>query len=213
MEFNREHYIRITNGQLSFPCHGVLHEYTHYSDVIISTMAYQITSLTIVYSTVYSGTDQRKHQSSASLAFVRGIHRWAVTGDRHKRPVTRKKLPFHDVILHQTLHWYHPHRRAMGCFVVHGQYSGKKPALYRDSNLSHTYKNVCKNRVCYILYVWHVCAYLIFHMIFITNEPHETNITNTGTPFSAVRPALQRRHKCMRLLKSSTYRLFTQQLV
>ena len=38
----------------------------------------QITSLTIVYSTVYLGTDQRKHQSSASLAFVRGIHRWPV---------------------------------------------------------------------------------------------------------------------------------------
>ena len=42
----------------------------HYSDVIISTIASQITSLTIVYSTVYSGTDQRKNQSSASLAFV-----------------------------------------------------------------------------------------------------------------------------------------------
>ena len=46
----------------------------HYSDVIMGAMASQITSLTIVYSTVYSA-DQRKHQSSASLAFVRGIHR------------------------------------------------------------------------------------------------------------------------------------------
>ena len=35
---------------------------------------FQITSLTIVYLTVYSGADQRKHQSSASLAFVMGIH-------------------------------------------------------------------------------------------------------------------------------------------
>ena len=43
----------------------------------MSVMASQITSLTIVYSSVYSGTDERKHQSSASLAFVRGIHRWA----------------------------------------------------------------------------------------------------------------------------------------
>ena len=41
----------------------------------MSTMASQITSLTVVYSTVYSNADQRKHQSSASLAFVRGIHR------------------------------------------------------------------------------------------------------------------------------------------
>ena len=44
----------------------------------MTTMASQITSLTIVYSTVYSGTDQRKHQSSSSLAFVRRIHRWPV---------------------------------------------------------------------------------------------------------------------------------------
>ena len=47
----------------------------HYDDVTMSTMASQITSLTIIYSIVYSGTDKRKHQTSASLAFVRGIHR------------------------------------------------------------------------------------------------------------------------------------------
>ena len=47
----------------------------HYSDVIMGTMA-QITSLTSVYSTIYSSTDQWKHQSFASLAFVQGIHRW-----------------------------------------------------------------------------------------------------------------------------------------
>ena len=45
----------------------------HYNDVIMGTIAYQITSLTIVYSTVYSDADQRKHQSSASLVFVQGI--------------------------------------------------------------------------------------------------------------------------------------------
>ena len=47
----------------------------HYTDVIMTTMASQITSLTVVYSTVYSDADQRKHQSSASLAFVWAIHR------------------------------------------------------------------------------------------------------------------------------------------
>ena len=47
----------------------------HYDDVIMTTMASQITSLTVVYSNVYSDADQRKHQSSASLAFVWGIHR------------------------------------------------------------------------------------------------------------------------------------------
>ena len=50
----------------------------HYCDVIMFAMASQITSLAIIYSTVYSGADQRKHHSSALLAFVRGIHRWPV---------------------------------------------------------------------------------------------------------------------------------------
>ena len=62
-------------------------------------MASQITSLTIIYSTSYSGVDQRKHQSSASLAFVRGIHRGPVNSP-HKRPVTRKMFPFCDVIMY-----------------------------------------------------------------------------------------------------------------
>ena len=47
----------------------------HYDDVIMMAIASQITSLTIVYSAVYSGARQRKHTSSASLAFVWGIHR------------------------------------------------------------------------------------------------------------------------------------------
>ena len=70
----------------------------HYNEVIMSTMASQITSLTIVYSPVYSGGDQRKHQSSAALAFVWGIHRWPVNSP-HKGPVTRKMFPFDDVIM------------------------------------------------------------------------------------------------------------------
>ena len=70
----------------------------HYDDVIMGAMASQITSLTIVYSTVYSGTDQRKHQSSASLAIVGGIHRGPVNSP-HKWPVTRKMFPFDDVIM------------------------------------------------------------------------------------------------------------------
>ena len=47
----------------------------HYCDAIMGTIASQITSLTIVYTTVYSEADQSKHRSSASLAFVWGIHR------------------------------------------------------------------------------------------------------------------------------------------
>ena len=61
-------------------------------------IASQITSVTIVYSTVYSDADQRKHQSSASLAFVWGIHRRPVNSP-HKLQVTRKMFSFHDVIL------------------------------------------------------------------------------------------------------------------
>ena len=64
----------------------------------MSLIASQITSLTIVYSTVYSDADQRKHQSSASLAFVRGIHRGPVNSP-HKWTVTRKMFPFDDVIM------------------------------------------------------------------------------------------------------------------
>ena len=70
----------------------------NYSDVIITTIASQIPSLTIVYSIVYSDADQRKHQSSAWLAFVLGIHRWPVNSPQ-KRPVTRKMFPFDDAIM------------------------------------------------------------------------------------------------------------------
>ena len=70
----------------------------NYNDVIKGAIASQITSLTIVYPTVYLDADQRKHQSSASLAFVRGIHRWPVNSP-HKWPVTRKMFPFDDVIM------------------------------------------------------------------------------------------------------------------
>ena len=70
----------------------------HYDDVIMAAIASEITSLTIVFSTVYLGTDQRNHQSSASLAFVRGIHRRPVNSP-HKWPVTRKMFPFDYVFM------------------------------------------------------------------------------------------------------------------
>ena len=57
----------------------------------MGTIASQITSFVIVYSTFYSDADQRNHQSYASLAFVRGIHRGP--------PVMRKMFPFDDVIM------------------------------------------------------------------------------------------------------------------
>ena len=58
----------------------------------------QITSLTIVCSAFYSGADQRQHQSSVSLAFVRGIH-WSPVNSPHKGPVTWKMIQFDDAIM------------------------------------------------------------------------------------------------------------------
>ena len=96
----------------AFPCHNVItnlrefcsvitydtRDKRHYSDVIMSSMAFQITSVSIACSTICLGADQRKHQSSALLAFVRGIHGWPVDSP-NKGPVTRKMLPFDDVLM------------------------------------------------------------------------------------------------------------------
>ena len=94
----------------------------YYSDVIMGTMASQITSLTIVYSTVYSGADQRKHQSSTSLAFVRENHRWPVISP-HKCPVTRKC--FH-LMTSSWRHWEPVKAKNAVC--------GKQPVYISNSN-------------------------------------------------------------------------------
>ena len=80
--------------------------FTHYRDIIMGAVASQITSLTIVSWAVYSDADQRKHQSSASLAFVRGIHRGPVNSP-HKWPVTRKC--FHLMTSSRFCTTQHPH--------------------------------------------------------------------------------------------------------
>ena len=96
----------------SVPMHCVV---IRYDDVIMCTIASQITSLTAIYSTVYSGADQSKHQSSASLAFVWGIHRGPVNSP-HKWPVTRKMFPFDDVIMQiHCLSTYRLWHRRAGC--------------------------------------------------------------------------------------------------
>ena len=71
----------------------------HYSDVILSAKASQIIRVSLVYSTVCSGADEKKrHQSSTSLAFLRRIHRGLVNSP-NKGPVTRKMFLFDDVIM------------------------------------------------------------------------------------------------------------------
>ena len=84
-------------GSISAYC-GICLPGTHYSDVIMGAMASQISSLKIVHLSVYSGTDQRKHQSSASLASVPRIQQWPVNSP-HKWPVTRKMFPFDNIIM------------------------------------------------------------------------------------------------------------------
>ena len=71
---------------------------SYYWDVIMGAMSYKITSLTSVYSTVYTGADKINHQSFASLAIVLGIHRWPVNSP-HKWPVTQKTV---------SIWWRHP---------------------------------------------------------------------------------------------------------
>ena len=91
----------------------------------MGAIASLITSLTIVYPTIYSGTDQSKHQSSASLAFVWGIHRGPVNSP-HKWPVTRKMFPFDDVIMifsvagTEIYHMGEKHHRSLDCKTAFG---------------------------------------------------------------------------------------------
>ena len=93
-------YINTTmNVNVTILIHTLNAKSIHYNDVIMTTMASQITSLTVVYSTVYSDADQRKHQSSASMAFVWGIHWWPMNSP-HKGPVMWKMFPFDDVIMY-----------------------------------------------------------------------------------------------------------------
>ena len=82
---------------LSLGATGLRWQLVHYHDVIMSSMASQITCLTIVYSTVYS-RKSKKTSNLLSLVFVWGIHRWLINSP-HKWPKTRKKFPFDDVIM------------------------------------------------------------------------------------------------------------------
>ena len=72
---------------------------SHYGDVIMGAIASQIASLTIVYSTVYADADQRKHQSSASPAFVRGIHRFPA-----QMASNAEMFPFDVIMVYYVVH-------------------------------------------------------------------------------------------------------------
>ena len=107
----------------------------HYDDVIMTMLASQITSLTVVYSIVYSGVNQGKYQSSASLAFVREIDRGPVNFP-HKWPVTRKMFPFDDVIMGCRLRLNQNHWPSVTYFTQEVNSSWAKPALNFDGGLA-----------------------------------------------------------------------------
>ena len=68
----------------------------------MGAMASHITSLTIVFTTGYSGADQKKTSKLRVIGICVGIHRWPVNSP-HKWPVTRKMLPFDDVIMNHQI--------------------------------------------------------------------------------------------------------------
>ena len=121
----------------------------HYCDVIMGSMASQITSLTIVHSTVYSGAHQRKHQSSASLAFVRGIHRWPVNSP-HKGPVTREMFPFDDVI------------------TVHISIAGTLGCVFIDNETHESGVTKCTTGEAWSAFSWHHSS--VFHCQWTHNQ-------------------------------------------
>ena len=103
----------------------------HYIDVIMGAMASQITGVLMVCSTVCSGTDHRKYQSSASLAFMRGMHRWPMNSP-HKGPVTRKMFPF-DGNTHGF--WKKSHLDDLN-FLITDQVQGKQFPVLNSLNQS-----------------------------------------------------------------------------
>ena len=120
---------------------------SHYSDVIMSAMASQITGISMVCSTVCSGTDQRKHQRSASLPYVRGIQQWPMNSP-HKWPITRKMFPFDDVImgywqmLGESLTWV-PGERFQNTYELLSVRALENSILYKNQILHCVSKIFC----------------------------------------------------------------------
>ena len=133
----------------------------------MGAMASQITSLKIVYSTVYSDADQEKNQSSASLAFMRGVHRWP--GDSpHKGPVKRNTFPFDDVIMKAVQLWtmkyivfpqnWIQNLQTLICVAVTEGIDG-----CQSDNPQHWTKNEVKG----VTFLLHFCGNCMFRVFFL----------------------------------------------
>ena len=144
----------------------------------MGAMASQITSLMIVYSTVYSSADQRKHLSSASLAFVRRIHRWPVYSP-HKVLVTRKVFPFDDVIIPGLLCWHCDNRITCWCGLRHRHY--RRHHRHRRRRYKNTGVDSRLKRYTFTSYCQ--CVGLL-----PTNSVDTTSAHMWSAPFSTLRP-------------------------
>ena len=135
----------------------------------MGAMASQITSRTIVYSTVYSGADQRRYQSSASLVFVWVIHRWPVNSPR-KGPVTQKMFPFDDVIMNAIPYALHRKFSIMhiGACEQHGSY--KKPTITEQGKCRCAVKEIVGIKLTFILHS--LILELIERIAVIRVDPH-----------------------------------------
>ena len=132
----------------------------HYGDVIMETIASQITSITSVYSTVYSDADQRKHQSSVSLAFVRRIHREPVNSP-HKWPVTRKMFPFDDAIMKLAASLFNTTNGGFMFWIVL-ECSLSFPLVFECSLSTGAWTGL-KPFTCYFLQEIPKCIYNLYH--------------------------------------------------
>ena len=134
----------------------------HCTDVRMSVSASQITSLTIVYSTVYSGADQRKHQSSASLAFVWGIH---------QSPVNSQ---------HNLSIWWCHHGINLGSALL--SLCAVKPShqwflcTQRKSKLSHSHSHMASRIYSHLI----VCAHFPNGVINILAQWDNSNVKNSA---------------------------------
>ena len=115
----------------------------------MSARASQITRLTIVYSIIYSGANQRRQQSSASLTFVWGIHRWPVNSP-HKGPVTRKIFPFYDVIMRGQVNRHNAMDYTGEAYHCHaqGRISNAPPGCLQLIVIGIDHDMVCAGVVC-----------------------------------------------------------------
>ena len=142
----------------------------HSSDVLISAMASQITGVSTVCSIVYSCVNQRKHQSSASLAYVRGIHRWTAVSP-HKGLITRKMFPFDDVTMsYNSQLWTQMHHNNM-------KYTHPFISIITEMFIKLT-------RKMFIMYIDGVLAYLSLKQVQLTVNQninhHRTNHSGYG---------------------------------